>query len=642
MSATHIEGGTPAGGGPTWPMLVVNLVSRGLMYAAMIALMILAGATVLDVVGRTLFGSFSVRGLYEVTGLAMAVIVAMIVPQIFLERRNLTMDLLLGRMGDKTVLDLVVSVVEIGFLLLVSRQLVLKGYDAADFHETTSILSLSVAPFWYAAGAAFGLAAVALAMQSVVRLARLRHAEGLTAAGAIRALASLAAVGAVFGLLLLLVGAGLTTSGWSATMAFTALYILIVGGLPIGVSLCLTGFGFIYVMIGGRQAFGLVETETVRAISSTSLSAIPLFLLMGAFAVRAGMARDIFRAASSVTAGIRGGLPVASILGCAAFGAISGSSIATTATFGKVAFSEMKERGYSPALATGTLAAGGTLGALIPPSVVLIIYCVLVEVSIQQAFIAALVPGLLAMALYLVAIMVQVRLRPEVSPAPIGYDLRELVCAGLAAWRPVLLFTLVLSGLYGGVFTTQEAAAVGAVLSLVFALMSPGFTVKDIFASFSEAAINTAIIYIVVAGANIFASLLTLSNITSTILSVVDLATTPHWLVLIAIIVMYLILGSVFDTVAAVLVTAPFVIPLISAMDYNLIWWGIVTLSLVEIGMITPPIGMNVFVMRAVIANEVPLSTIFRGIGPFLVADLCRLALLVLFPVLTLWLPGLN
>lgn len=638
MAVRDTEKAAPFGAAGRVSVRGTDAVSDMMMHVAMTALLVLAGATVLDVVGRTVFGSFSVRGLYEITGLAMAVIISMIVPQVFLKRRNLTMDLLLDKLGDRPALDVIIGFIEVAFLALVSRQLLLKGWDAADFQQTTSLLGMATAPFWYASGAAFGIAGAALLVQILAKLPAL---AAQPRGHVIRAVISVSAVLTVFAALIAVVVMGQTTSGWTVALAFTALYVLIIGGVPIGVALGLTGFGYIYFLIGDRQAFGIVENETVRAISSTSLSAIPLFLLMGAFAVRADMARDIFRAASSVMAGVRGGLPVASIIGCAAFGAISGSSIATTATFGKVAFTEMNGRGYNPALATGTLAAGGTLGALIPPSVVLIIYCVLVEVSIQKAFIAALVPGILAMFLYMVAIFVQVRLRPQVSPPPTGFDRSEMVSAVLAAWRPVLLFTLVLSGLYGGVFTTQEAAAVGAVLALVFALFSPDFRLRDILSSFAEAASNTAIIYMVVAGANIFASFLTLSDITSTILSIVDVASTPHWMILITIMIMYLVLGSVFDTVAAVLVTAPFVIPLISAMDYDLIWWGIVTLSLVEIGMITPPIGMNVFVMRAVIANEIPLSTIFRGIVPFLVADLFRLAILVLFPVLTLWLPGL-
>ena len=612
-------------------------LSSGLMYAAMVGLMLLAVATVVDVGGRKLVDGFSVRGIYELSSLLMAVIVAMSVAPAFLQRRNLTLDLFLPRMGDARVLGLFAAVLEMIFLSLVAWQIYLRGVDAVEFHETTSLLEVPVAPFWYVTSFALVFATLALAWQTLRSLGALLEAPRRQV---LRAIVSFSLIVLIAGLLIWQVASGDLGPGWRATAAFVTLYLLLLGGQPIGIGLGLSGFVFLLVDIGSRQAFAVVGNEAIKAFSSTSLSAIPLFMLMGAFAVRAGMARDIFSAASALTAGLRGGLPVASILGCAAFGAISGSSIATTATFGKVAFGEMKARGYDTALATGSLAAGGTLGALIPPSVVLIIYCVLVEVSILDAFMAALIPGLLAAALYVVAIMISIRLRPELSPAPSGFDTRMFLRALLAAWRPILLFTLVLSGLYGGVFTTQEAAAVGAVLALVFALFSPEFTLRGFWNSLAEAAVNSAAIYVVVAGANMFAAYLTMTDITTTVLTVVDLNTTPYWLILLCIVIMYLILGSVFDTMAAVLVTAPFIIPLITAMGYDLIWWGIVMLSLVEIGMITPPIGMNVFVMQSVIAREVPLSTIFRGTVPFLMADVVRLLLLILFPIISLWLPG--
>lgn len=612
-------------------------LSSGLMCVAMAGLMLLAAATVLDVGGRKLIEGFSVRGIYEMTSLFMAVIVSLTMAPAFLRRRNLTLDLFLPKMGDGRVLGLVAAVLEILFLSIVAWQIYLKAVDAVEFHETTSLLLVPVAPFWYVTSFSLAFAALALTFQTLRGLGELRHA---VLADVRRAVLSLLVTFTISAVLVALVAHGDLSPGWRALAAFVTLYLLILGGQPIGIGLGLAGFVFLLVDIGARQAYAVVGNEAVKALSSTSLSAIPLFMLMGAFAVRAGMARDIFAAASALTAGLRGGLPVASILGCAAFGAISGSSIATTATFGKVAFNEMKARGYDTALATGSLAAGGTLGALIPPSVVLIIYCVLVEVSILDAFMAAMIPGLMAAALYVLAIIVRVRMNPNLSPAPSGFDVKLFLRAMLAAWRPVLLFTLVLSGLYGGVFTTQEAAAVGAVLALAFAVFSPDFSLRGLWDCFAEAALNSAVIYVVVAGANIFAAYLTMTDITTTVLTVVDVNTTPHWLILLCIVIMYLVLGSVFDTMAAVLVTAPFIIPLVTAMGYDLIWWGIVTLSLVEIGMITPPIGMNVFVMQSVIAREVPLGTIFRGTLPFLVADMIRLLLLILFPIITLWLPG--
>ena len=370
------------------------------------------------------------------------------------------------------------------------------------------------------------------------------------------------------------------------------------------------------------------------------MAAIPLFLLMGNLAMWAGLSGDIFKAGAAVIGSRRGGLVYASVAGCGAFGAICGSSIATVASFGKIAFTEMEKRNYAHSLAAGCIAAGGTLGALIPPSVVLIVYCIVVEVSIPVAFKASLIPGLLALALYIIAAAIVVRINPQLAPGVEKFDATVARKALVQAWRPVVLFVLVLGGLYGGYFTTQEAASVGAALALIFALLSKDFDRAKFKESLVDTAMNSGAIYVIFIGANIFANFMSFSDVARMVLSFVDINTTPHWLVLFSLVVFYLLLGTVFDTLAAVLVTTPLVIPLIIGMDYDLIWWGIVTLSLVEVGMITPPLGMNVFVMRSVVGERLSLNTIFKGIVPFLFADLFRIFLLVVFPSITLWLPS--
>ena len=320
--------------------------------------------------------------------------------------------------------------------------------------------------------------------------------------------------------------------------------------------------------------------------------------------------------------------------------ASTSSSVATTATLGGVAFREMQSRGYAPGLSTGSIAAGGTLGALIPPSVVLIIYCVISEISIAKAFMAAIVPGMLALALYVVSVLVQVRLRPDLAPAPDGSEPFAPIRALRIAWRPIALFLAVLGGLYGGVFTVQEAAAVGAGFSFVAWLMSGRASVGGLFEALRDAAGTSAGLYLLIIGANIFGSHLNFTGMAQALEAVINPDTLPAWVVLTLLAIMYLVLGSIFDTVAAVVITVPFVLPVILSMGFDPIWWGIVTLTLVEIGMITPPIGMNVFVMKAVVGNRVKLSTIFGGVLPFLAADLFRMVLLIAFPAISLWLGG--
>lgn len=625
---------------PNW-VAVIDRATHGLALVvqriAIAALFVLALVILADVIGRTFF-SFTVRGIYEVSGLVMAVVMAAVITPAFLRRRNIGMDFLNRYIGDDSISHFIASVTETAFLGLLAQQLLMRGADAAEYGEEISLLGWATSPFWYVAGGFLMFGALACLWSAVPAFVRVSHNSWRKNLRAVIMIGI--AVAVALAIIAYAVGGGMS-SGMQAVAAFAALYLFILAGLPIAVSLGLTGFAFVALVIGKLPALGIVQSETAQALSSTDLAAIPLFLLMGNFAVQAGIAGDIFRAVSSLTTNLRGGLAVASVAGCGAFGAICGSSVATTATFGKVAFDEMSKRGYDKGLASGSLAAGGTLGALIPPSVVLIVYCILVEASIQTAFMASLVPGLLAMVLYIISIMVQVRLSPKLAPKSEPFDGKRAMHDIVRAWRPILMFLLVLGGLYGGLFTTQEAAAVGAVLAFVFAVTTPGFSFKGMLAAFDDSAINAVVIYSIVIGANIFAGFLSLSDITSSVLSLVNLETTPHWLILLVIVIMYLALGSVFDTMAAVLVTAPFVIPLIQGMNYDLIWWGVVTLSLVEIGMITPPIGMNVFVMKSTINNSVSLATIFRGVVPFLIADLFRLVLLIMIPGITLWLPSL-
>jgi TRAP-type C4-dicarboxylate transport system permease large subunit len=245
---------------------------------------------------------------------------------------------------------------------------------------------------------------------------------------------------------------------------------------------------------------------------------------------------------------------------------------------------------------------------------------------------------LLAVALYVIAIVILVRVKPELAPEGAEAQSSRLK-AMFTAWRPGLLFLLVIGGLYGGLFTAQEAAAVGTGFAFVFWLLSGRASWAGLFSAVRDAATTSATLYLLIIGANIFGAFLNLAGITDAVLSVIDPATTPAWLILVILVAMYLVLGSVFDTVAALIITVPFVVPIISALGYDLIWWGVVTLTLVEIGMITPPIGMNVFVMKSLVGKEVPISTIFKGVVPFLIADSIRLLLLILFPVITLWLP---
>jgi tripartite ATP-independent transporter DctM subunit len=416
------------------------------------------------------------------------------------------------------------------------------------------------------------------------------------------------------------------------------MFLLIALQVPIGVAMGLAGFISIWAMLGLEPALTLFGTEPTTVITSSELAVIPLFLLMGSFAGAAGLSADIYRVAYAFLGHRRGGLALATIGGCAGFGAVCGSSIATAATMTRIALPEMLDRGYQPGLATGCIAAGGTLGILIPPSVIMVLYAILTEQSVLALFIAAVVPGLLAVLLHFVAISIYTRLYPHAGPRGphIGWSERLTVLKN--CWGAIFLAVLVGGGIYAGIFTVSEAAAVGAGAAIAFTIGRGRMSWKVLWEVLGETAANTGLIYVIIIGASIFTYFLSLSQLPGALVSTIQGFGLPPFAVMVVLTIVYLILGSVFDTIAAMVITLPFVFPLVMGYGYSPVWFGIYNVMVIEIGMITPPIGINVFVLHGM-APAIPLGTIFRGIVPFLLADLTRLLILMLFPAIALWLP---
>ena len=603
--------------------------------AAGAALLLVALIITIDILLRWTI-SAPIKGLFELTELGFVPIIALGLVFTNAQRGHVTMGIMAHLTGRNLGLNLITGLLTAVCFALLTWFLIYHAGRKLSYGETTLVLGIPVAPLWYAGAAMMALATLAqIATAWHDFRAYLLSARGYIAelAGPVLALAIVAGLVAV-----LVLGKGSLGATGMVLIGFAMLYLLALAHIPIGVAMAITGLVGLYVMLGPIAALTVGTNNLTSSLSSADLAAVPLFLLMGNLAVAAGFADDIFAAATSIFGRMRGGHAVATVIGCAGFGAISGSSVATTATLGDVAFREMEARKYAPTLATGSIAAGGTLGALIPPSVILIIYCVIAELSISDAFMAALLPGILALVLYVVAIMIQVRLRPNLAPPPDPSQKISILKAVRLAWRPTLLFVTVVGGLYGGVFTVQEAAAAGTGITFVFWIASGRATLyglKDVMCG----AIGTgAGLYLLIIGANIFGAYLNLAGVANVVVSIINPEVMPVWAILASLAIMYLVLGSVFDTVAALVVTVPFVIPIILAMDLDLIWWGVVTLTLVEIGMITPPIGMNVFVLKSVLGVKASIGTIFKGVFPFLLADFVRLTLLILFPAISLWL----
>jgi C4-dicarboxylate transporter, DctM subunit len=418
-----------------------------------------------------------------------------------------------------------------------------------------------------------------------------------------------------------------------------ALFVLILLQVPVGFAMITVGVvGFALQTGAWLPAFSFLAQEPSYVLSSTDLAAVPLFLLMGVFASVAGFSEDVYGAAAAFFGHRRGGLAYATISGSAAFGAICGSSTATAATFAKVALPQMLDRGYSPAFSTGTIAAGGTLKSLIPPSLVMIIYCVVAKTFILDMFVAAIVPALITIAFNLVAIAIVVWRRPQVAPISPRMSWRERMNAAKRAAPSLALLLGVFVGIYSGVFTVNEAASAAAILALIFALARRRLTWEALVNGMYEAGSVTAMLYLILMAAPIFTYFINLAHVPETLVHWIDGHHFSPLGVIFTLTVVYILLGTFFEEMSSILITLPLVLPIVVNLGYDPLWWGVICLIQVEVALIHPPLGIIVFLLHA-IAPKIPMSTIYRGVVPFLIADFAVLILLILWPGIVLWLP---
>ena len=427
-------------------------------------------------------------------------------------------------------------------------------------------------------------------------------------------------------------------------LSFPVVLVLIFLRVPIGLAMLGVGVaGSVMVLGSWNPVLAQFKSLTVTTFSSHSLSIIPLFLLMGQFASMGGISAALFRASEKFLGHRRGGVAMAAIGACAGFGAIAGSSLATAAAMGQVALPELRKSGYSGALATGTLAAGGTLGILIPPSVVLVIYAILTEQNIAKLFVAAFIPGILAAIGYMIAISIYVRFNPGSATSRPKAPWSERLTALVQVWPVLAIFLLVIGGIYSGTFTPTEAAAVGAAGTGLLAWASGGLTRKKLIDACISTAATTAMIYFIIYGAGVYNSFLAFSQFPSVFGELIAGQAINPWLVLIAVLIFYLILGCVMDSLSMILLTIPIIYPVVLALDFGMspddfsIWFGILVLIAVEVGLITPPVGLNLFVINSM-AKDVPLSQTYRGVIPFVTSDIIRTSILIAFPAITLFL----
>lgn len=426
---------------------------------------------------------------------------------------------------------------------------------------------------------------------------------------------------------------------WVGILSIAVIVALVMLRIPVAIAMGLVGTIGYAIVDDLPAALNRLGTTSFELAEGYSLSVVPLFLLMGAIASRSGMSRDMFRAANGLFSGRRGTAAMAAVGACAGFGAICGSSLATAATMSRIAIPEMRRLGYDERLAAGAVASGGTLGILIPPSVILIIYAVIAQQSVAQLFAAGLIPGLVLTALHVAVIWALVRWRPASAPAAgvkLGWKqrLRDLT----AMWQMLLLFVISVGGIYAGIFSPTEAAAVGCLSAVALGFGTRRIGRLELLESLAETVRTTAVLFFIVIMAFVYAYFLVLTHLPQSLVELVTVLELSPLTVMLSLIVFYLVLGCFLDSLGMILITVPIFLPLIRGLGYDSVWFGVLVVLVVEIGLITPPVGMNLFVIRAQ-QPDIAIATLYRGVLPFLSAGVALIVLLLAFPGLALWLP---
>ena len=425
---------------------------------------------------------------------------------------------------------------------------------------------------------------------------------------------------------------------WIGACGVLALFVLLFLRVPVWAALMLVGVIGNTIVGGWNSSFAILGTTAFDTSSAYTLSVIPLFILMGDVASSTRLSADLFNAARVLLSNIRGGLSVAAIGAAACFGAVCGSSVATAATMTKIALPEMRKAGYDDGLATGSIAAGGSLGILIPPSIILVIYAAIAEQSVPKLFAAALIPGLVLTAIYIIVALVIAHMRPEYAPTVANVTWKERLDALRQPWQFLLLFIVTIGGIYAGVFSPTEAAAIGAFGAILLGLVGRRLTVGQMVKAIEGTVITSALLFVIIIGATLFAYFIVQTQLPLLLSSFAQTMQLNALTVMIIIVIAYVIIGCFLEGIGMVLITVPVFLPLVVKFGYDPVWFSIIVVIVVELGLIHPPVGMNLFVIQAQ-APDVKLTAIYRGIIPFLIAPFVLIALLLIFPELALWLP---
>jgi tripartite ATP-independent transporter DctM subunit len=618
----------------------VGDTSRVVAIACTCGMLFVAAITMVDVLLRW-FANEPIPAINEIVQMTFSVAISACIPAGMIQRVNLKIDLVARYFSPalRAWLEVLGSACLWLFYTVLAWRIFVYADTLASEGRTTVILGLPQAPFMYCVSLllAFGTLVQTLIIINETRRAAVHGMAGNVGAGIGAAILALCCWWWVANEVILAAWAQ-THIGLAVTLVFVIMWLMTLILIPIAAIMGIVGVISSTLFIGLLPSLGAASTEVTGFLGNSQLATLPLFLMMGSFAAVADISEDVYRLAHVVLGRLRGGLALTTIAGCAGFGALTGHSISTTVTIGKVALPEMAARGYSPAFSTGVCAAGGTLGALLPPaSGPLILFALLSEASVGQLFVAAIGPGLLATALYLITIAIYVRISPNSAPLNSDETPGRLFQALSRCGPAALLFGSVLGGIYFGIFTATEAAAVGAFESFLCALFRGKLRGKAFWQVMAGTTATTAMIYGLIFGAQIFSFFVGVSALTESATSAMEHLNWAPIEIMALILVVYLLLGSVMESFAVMVITVPIVTPLVLHLGYDILWWGIINICVVETGLIHPPLGLNVFVLKS-IQPDVSIWTVYKGVFPFVIADLIKLALLLVFPVITLWL----
>lgn len=612
---------------------ILKKVARILNGAGACTSLLMVILVTIHVLSRALF-SKPLMGTVELEELMIVILVFGGIAYTQITRNHISVDFITARLPDsfKINLETVTNIVSSLFFFILTWQSLVQARE--QFADGTATFDLQIPLFWVMWIVALGFFLFGLStFLDFLKTAQNQIKDNGIWGTLIACIVGLALVIIPFTGIELELEVG-------QYLGIFALLIFLFSGMLIGAALGFLGFFGMSLLFGLDSGLGLLSTVPYSMTASYSLCVIPFFILMGELCFQAELSTKLYMAAYKWVGRFRGGLSMATVLACGAFSAVSGSSLATAATMGAVSLPEMKRYKYADTLATGSIAAGGTIGILIPPSVVLIIYGILTEVSIAELFFAGIVPGLISLLYYIIAIMIWTRIDPEVGPPGPRFTFQERMSSLKSIWEVVILFILIMGGIYGGFFTPTEAGAIGATGALIFGLIRGKIKGKNLFEALLSTGRTSSMVFLVVIGTAIYGYFLTSTQLPMALASYATNLDVPPVFVVGAIIAICFGLGCVMGTLPLVFITVPIFAPVVESLGYNLTWFGVIVVVISEIGMITPPVGINVYIMKG-IAKDVPLSTVFRGIFPFLIADFARLITLIAFPWLTLFLPQL-